>query len=181
MDYLQFISAMVSALAWPAALLGAVFVFRRPISDRLANLTKVSGAGFEAAFEASLASAEIGLREAVAENGPALAPVVGDGSSTITQTSISTTERILLAWRGLEEKLRAFALNNDVSETSVGETLSRLAARKAIPHGLADAIRELMRGRTAVTFYPSMPPTEEAAARYATAASLASNELALLS
>ncbi|MDI5787838.1 hypothetical protein PO124_03270 [Bacillus licheniformis] len=41
MDWLEFVSAMVQSLAWPAALMICVLLLKEPLSDRMKELIKL--------------------------------------------------------------------------------------------------------------------------------------------
>lgn len=54
MDWLEFVSAMVQSLAWPAALMICVLLLKEPLSDRMKELIKLKYKDFELEFDKRL-------------------------------------------------------------------------------------------------------------------------------
>lgn len=54
MDWLEFVSAMVQSLAWPAALMICVLSLKEPLSDRMKELIKLKYKDFELEFDKRL-------------------------------------------------------------------------------------------------------------------------------
>jgi hypothetical protein len=78
MDWLQFIAALVSALAWPVTLLALALLLRRPIIELIPGLRKLKFKEFEAEF-----------REKVADSKPPIAQGVQFINEKIEEEKIS--------------------------------------------------------------------------------------------
>lgn len=142
----QFISSLVSSLAWPGAAVGIAVLFRRQLGALLStSLRKLKVGPFEAEFDRVLASVEAELGQ---EARPALPPK-GMRSPGTTQNSaplslldelgplavVSPRAAIIEGHMRLEREL--WDLTHEfISETSRGPLGAVRLARLALEHGL---------------------------------------------
>jgi len=108
MDWLQFISGLVSSIAWPAVAMTVLFMFRGELSRIIQRIAHLKYKDLELDFEKVKQQAEE-LHLEVREEPPAIeSPVF----SSLEDQILDAVERapsaaILLAWSGLETAIAA--------------------------------------------------------------------------
>ena len=102
MDWLTFTTKMTESMAWPLALLIALFIVRRPLLDLLNSVRKLKISDFEAEFEKNLAKIK-------ADSDPAPTPEQNDNQTIsnrqnelIEMTEFGPNAAVLAAWQELE-------------------------------------------------------------------------------
>lgn len=94
MSVLDFIAALVAALAWPIALIVVVLILRSHIPDFLRSLRKLKLSGFEVELERTRADIESAVAVAAEtqpavdsyDDAPLASPVLGDPTASILRT-----------------------------------------------------------------------------------------------
>jgi len=66
MDGFQFLTSLVSSLAWPTAVVGAIVLFRKEIAELIGRLRTVKALGAEGTFDPKEAEATVALATATA-------------------------------------------------------------------------------------------------------------------
>ena len=133
MNVLEFISAVVSALAWPIAVIIAVVVLRRPLRHLLSRLETFKGPGVEATFQRQVEEAKEEAALAVAG-----LPSVQEGdksqqerleySDLLRLADVSPRAAILETWLRIESTLTDVAMRMDVSADTRRGPLSLMEA-----------------------------------------------------
>jgi hypothetical protein len=151
MGVLEFISAILSALAWPVAIVLIVIVLRRPLRHLLSRLETLKGPGVEATFQRQLEEAK---EEAVAAAASLPAGQRRDAnqqerleySDLLQLADLSPRAAILDAWLRLEFALTEAAKKADVPLTQRGGILGlieELEKRGVIAPELRSPLRRL--------------------------------------
>lgn len=170
MDPLTFASVVIDALAWPISILLTAILFRRPLSELVASLTRLKHGEFELEFGQSIKSVALTASDRL----PELQEHTHDTEvrdKVMKLIPVSPTAAIAEAWRHLETVAIETAKRADVE-------LTDLALRKPIYIGGAlhahDVIseddmklfRELRRLRNEAVHYDKMEVTNEQALSY---------------
>jgi hypothetical protein len=111
MGWMQFVSNLVSSLAWPAAVVAAIAIFRRPISNLIPRLRKISVGSVDFEIDQLAADvadvAEPGGEVAPRAEAQTTAPTWVEGALTLADSSPSGA--ILVAFSAVEQQVRELA------------------------------------------------------------------------
>lgn len=193
MDISLDISALISALFWPAAVFGIVFILREPLthlikqlSERLSHATRfgIQALGLEATVQL-----EEGLDDAkqLAEEAEILRPQNGipqpQKEYETTPQGLLTNEfqplnevakndprsAIRAAWSIAEREIRQLAIENGARGTEVSSNkrvLKWLEESKTISHSIVSMASELYELRSKIVYYPQDIVRQEQATEY---------------
>jgi len=108
MDWLQFISSLVSSLAWPAAVVILVVVLRRQIASLVPRLQSVKYKDIQVEFEKTLEKAEAEAPRALA---PKIVPEpeLTDEERFARIVELNPSSAVLAAWSDVEVALKFMA------------------------------------------------------------------------
>lgn len=159
-EYLEFISEIVSHLAWPVTVLILVILLRKRLSDLLSSITKLKFRDLEMDFKRLAESAEM-LPEDEAPRQPISEPNLTFLNSFEKQIMDVATHApsaaILLAWTGVETAMASavsrMAISPDPpSMRSPGHTLDSLRRFAELPNEVGDLINEMRELRNKVAY-----------------------------
>ncbi|MDN2676760.1 hypothetical protein [Janthinobacterium sp. SUN033] len=190
MDWMQFVSSVIAALAWPIAVVVIVFVFKEALLARLPNLLKVTlPGGIEAEFSKDLAEVEAVSQAAL--QGPAAArpvlPTVEELPLSTIDVPINTIEFIgesndnlalranptgvvMESWKALESKLRFICKKLAPDVTFAGSTsgmqfIKLLKSKNFLDSRQSSTLDNLMKLRN-MAAHSDDPISEESAAKF---------------
>ncbi len=175
MDTLTFISKLVEALAWPAALLLALVILKKPIGDLLSVVQKLKYKEFEVEFGQRV---EEVAAEVVKELPPvAQAPSVGepiDLRPIYKLAEVSPRSAVLEAWRSIE--LASLAAARKLigpefrNKTMIYQALRALENAPNIDRKVLGLLRDLRGLRNEAAHAPDFALSKQSAIEYANAA-----------
>ncbi len=158
MSVLEFISSVLSALAWPIAVISVVIVLRRPLRHLLSRLETFKGPGVEATFQRQVEEAREEAALAVAG-----LPSVQKGDESqqerleyvdlLQLADVSPRAAILETWLMIESALTEAAMDVDISPQARGSTIGLMEALKrqgVIGPEVESAVRRLRNLRNVV-------------------------------
>jgi hypothetical protein len=174
MGILEFISSILSALAWPIAVIFIVIILRRPLRHLLLRLETLRGPGVEATFERQIEEAKDEVASAVA------------GSPQVQRSEESRQERlevddllqladvspraaILEAWLRVESALAEAAAKLDLPPNMRRGTLlfiETLERQGVMSPEVGRAIRRLRNLRNVVVHTPTLDISRESIIDY---------------
>lgn len=108
MDYLQFLSSIISSIAWPATIGIILWCYKTPLLELLGRIKSFKGLGVEAEFKESMEE----LREAAKASGVVPKPLLHPDSknpektldNAIALTELQPREAVLLGWRAVQQQ-----------------------------------------------------------------------------
>jgi hypothetical protein len=158
-EWLDFVSSLVSSLAWPIAACAIAFLFRTEIRRLIGNIrrlrTPVGDVDFEERVEEATERAE-DLELPVTE------------PTSATQTSASPREAILTAWIEIETALRIVATRLNLPGDPFNSTrvLTQLRRRELANEEVLGLIRELRALRNRAAHESDFSISEDAVGNY---------------
>jgi len=148
----EFIASLVGSLAWPASIVAAALIFRKPLLDLLENIKEVTYGGVKATFNREIA-------EATAKT-PIDRPPMGITSkidpSLLQLADVSPRAAMLEAWLKLEALLRMGLERKGKDANSLsGAQLVRLAgADKVVTQETVNSLMGLLHLRNLAAHAP---------------------------
>jgi hypothetical protein len=169
---MQLLSNLVSALAWPAAVVVFAVVFRRSIATKLAQLTNLKAGGVEAGFAARAADAE-DEAEVATESIRAELTATADGDpiwdKALDLVSVSPRTAVLESFLRVEESLRQLAKPEGTRQSAV--QMARVLGKSGtISQPLVSSITELALLRNQAVHMTDFTFNEDGARSYVQAA-----------
>ena len=159
MDWKEFISSIVSSLAWPAAVAFIVYLLRHPIGNVIGSLRKLSYRGAEAEFGRSLDKAETAARQAEIPQTTAQLSAsasnwentsAGWGEST-SLADVSPRAAVIEAWLRLEREVLELAqiagIDLGTRRLSIVALVKQLQEQGVVDPTVAEVIEQLRRAR----------------------------------
>lgn len=155
MSVLEFIAALVAALAWPLALIVVVLVLRSHIPAFLKSLRKLKLSGFEVELERTRADIETAVEAAdtganIREDEPSVAVALGDPTATIIRAHRRLEDELrqrleAAKIKGFENKsanqLVALGVSSGVFTEAAAEAVRGVSVlRNLAAHGRADTV-----------------------------------------
>ena len=134
MDWLTFLSNVIGAFAWPAALVVSVVLLRPALLALLPVLRQVKGFGIEASFGRELEEVRL-----VAEESSALQPAttkserVANGARQLAE--VSPRSAVLESWRDLAEAIESAGPPPDINRHKPSMAA---ASRRLLEDGIID-------------------------------------------
>lgn len=106
MDWMQFVSALVSALAWPCAVVLVVCLLKNPILGLIPKIRsfKYGELQIDLGKELEAVKAEISEQAAESES-PVLAPPPPPPPTTMELAAVSPRSAVLMSWREVEKEI----------------------------------------------------------------------------
>lgn len=164
MNWREFISSIVGALAWPAALFAVLYVLRKPLGTLLTNLRPKQARyrGLEVDFGSEVEEAEE-LAEA-AELPATGTPIGGPENAPRHAMLVREAPRaaVLETWLGVEAEMKRLG-----EIYGVKPSVHALKAQGAISAELGALIRQLRELRNEAVHRDEFAVTQEEAERYA--------------
>jgi hypothetical protein len=105
MDWMQFVSALVSALAWPGAAFGIVFVLKDPILNAIPNIRSFKYGELHIDLSEKLKAVEEELTAAPSESSSPSQTSPSPSPETVRMAEASPVAAMILAWRKVETAL----------------------------------------------------------------------------
>lgn len=168
MDWLQFISSIVNALAWPAAFIILVFLLRNPVKELVPLLQKMKYKDFEMEFGKKLSEAReditlVGLAESEEEISP-------QEERILELARVSPRAAVTEAWRWVE-LATLDAANNLLGSEFTNKTATFQAIRKLerddrMDRGAVTLMRDLRGLRNDAVHSPEFALSVESALEY---------------
>ncbi len=183
------ISALISALFWPAAVFAIVFILREPLTYFIKRVAHAKGFGFQALGVEATVEFDQGLDEAqqLAEEAGIAPPQNGTPQSQkeneTTPQGLPTNEfeplydvaehdprsAILAAWAIVQREIRRLVLKNVGGGATVSSNkrmLKALENSETIPQSIVSMASELYQLRSKAVYYPKdIVPQERAIKR----------------
>jgi hypothetical protein len=162
MDWLEFMSSVMSALAWPLVVLIVALVFRKPLADVLRQLRHLKAPGVEAQFGESLADVEIAA-ESLLEAAGIPNEHIDRGNEAGIPSDPSGT--ILRSWQALTRHIADFAFAAGVPKSlNTMDQVAELGNTSRIDPEVTDTVFELRQLRNSVAHGKHRPTDGEAQA-----------------
>jgi len=180
-DTLTFIAALVSAIAWPVAIIGVVALFRKQIGDVIAFVSLIKFKGLEVQIERDASALARSAQEALPapkaqagerkEAGPAWVP-----HQLAALADRSPREAIIEAWNAVsnvavaaltKRGVRPVRVAGQVAPTAIEAELRR---QGILNDGQLDVLKQLRNLRNAAVHAPAFVITPTAALEYGIAA-----------
>jgi hypothetical protein len=160
MDFLTFIATIVGSIAWPASLLAALFMMRRPLAELLSGIRQVKYKDLEVDFGKKLEEIEAVMdtvKEAQLKGEiPAQVqpePLPKTRAELLDKLAeLSPNAAILESWRNVERTLDFYFRSRGINRPTSGQTILRqLDNDPNFPPQLVSAYQELrlLRNRAA--------------------------------
>jgi hypothetical protein len=153
---LSFASSLVGHLIWPAVVVAALLIFRRPLSDLLGRIRKYQGMGQTVEFQERLADAQQSVSKAAEEAPPTGKDLdeIPDNISTEMKLALTARESpsraIRAAWDRLYDAVEdlhnvVLPVSPDFARDRMTHTsmMSNLLREDVITPSLFDAIQDL--------------------------------------
>lgn len=109
MGWLTFFSSLIDSLAWPAAVILGVLLFRKPLADLVPLLRRLKYKEFEVEFERGLEAARIEAADVIPEPTTFPAEAGALAERVVELARVSPRATIFEAWRDVEMEARALA------------------------------------------------------------------------
>lgn len=179
MDALTFAQKLISSLVWPALVVAVVLLFRHQIAQRIVDLKKVKGPGFEAEFELIGALGDAVDRRAIPSAGAQAADEAIAKEAEVVELLADEQPRaaILASWILVEKEARDAAERLGLTfgtaiprSPSVQWLLSLLAQEGVLSDEAIELAQRLHRIRNAAVHDLSFVPTQEQATEFSEAA-----------
>jgi hypothetical protein len=162
-DVLKFIASMTASLAWPLLVLGAVLIFRKPLTGLIGRATDIELFGAKVRLSKEIQRAAVSTEAAVAsvqsrpefEAGTKPRSRAADKNPWIATLTESPSLAAIYAWAGLEKSLRKLASAfGDASPSSVSVTdlLAGLEKNNALEPEFARAAHDLRLIRNRIAY-----------------------------
>lgn len=168
MDWLQFISSIVDALAWPIAVVILVYFLRKPVKELVPLLQKMKYKDFEMEFGRKLAEA----REEIALERPSKSEesISPQEERIIELARVSPRAAVTEAWRWVELATLDAASNllgNEFkNKTATFQAIRKLERDDRMDHGAVALMRELRGLRNDAVHSPEFALSIESALEY---------------
>ena len=167
MSILEFLSSIVSSLAWPTAIALVVFVLKEEIRALLKSMriTKLKTMNFEAEFVESLTAAEKEIDR------PELKRVLQDEPLPESSQRLLDSDpnyAVLDAWKQLEAQIvhKSVSKYDNPRNWAFRRHLYFLLKNNDIPEEMGSAIEELRNARNKIVHSDDMKLTKSSASRY---------------
>jgi hypothetical protein len=168
MDWLQFFSSIVDALAWPTAVVILVYFLRKPVTELVPLLQKMKYKDFEMEFGRKLAEAreEMAL-ERPSESEDTISP---QEERIIELARVSPRAAVTEAWRWVElatlEAARNLLGNEFKNKTATFQAIRKLERDDRMDAGAVALMRELRGLRNDAVHSPEFALSIESALEY---------------
>lgn len=169
MNWLEFFSSLVAAVAWPGAVIILVIILREPLRDLVPLLQRMKYKGFEMEFGRKLAEAreEAGVEEEI----PIDAELTPEETRLIELAHVSPRAAVTEAWRWVElaslDAARALLGEDFRNKTFTFQAIRRLERDDRIDRGAVALMRDLRGLRNGAVHSPEFAISPEAAIEYA--------------
>jgi len=169
MNWLEFISSLVTALAWPAAVLILLLFLREPLKGLVPLLQRMKYKDFEMEFGRKLAEAreEAGVEDDV----PTDAEFTPEETRVIELARVSPRAAVTEAWRWVElaslEAARALLGKDFRNKTFTFQAIRRLEQNERIDRGALALMRDLRGLRNDAVHSPEFAISSDVALEYA--------------
>lgn len=179
MNWMGFVATVIGHLAWPTALVALMILFRRPVTNLLAQLRSFKGFGTEATFGAALAAAESKIEaataEAAAESRDEEQHEHDDGRESQRDAFMREIEAnpsfgVIAAWERVQQTVAqmsaavALAEGGTPPARNTTQQIRLLVQKGAISEQVADALTELRALRNDVVHAGTNPTPAQALA-----------------
>lgn len=169
MNWLEFISSLVTALAWPVAVLALALVLREPLKGLIPLLQRMKYKDFEMEFGRKLAEAR---EEAGVENEASTeAEPTPEEVRIIELAKVSPRAAVTEAWRWVElaslDAARSLLGEKFQNKTFTFQAIRKLEHDERIDRGAVLLMRDLRGLRNAAVHSPEFAISSEAALEYA--------------
>ena len=171
MTALEFISSIVSALAWPAAVCVFVFVFRRQLGGLINRLSSLkSPSGWQLDFDAEIMAIEV-KTAALPPPSSEVQAVIASASELpeLERVVDSPRSMVLVAWADLVDAIRGATLRSSIelpASTPAAFTLDALHSRGLVSSDLTTLVLDLQRLRDGVAHGSELPIPQSGARQY---------------
>lgn len=106
MDWMQFVSALVSALAWPSAIVVVVCLLKNPILGLIPKIRSLKYGELHIDLGKELEAVKADISEQAAETeSPVTAPPPPPAQKTIELASVSPRSAVIFSWRDVEKEI----------------------------------------------------------------------------
>jgi hypothetical protein len=174
MGVLEFISSILSALAWPIAVILIVVILRRPLRHLLLRLETLKGPGVEATFERQVEAAKEEVASAVAgspqvEKREESRQESLEVADLLQLADVSPRSAILETWLRVETALSEAAANLDLPANMRRGTLlfiETLERQGIISPEVGRALRRLRNLRNVAVHTPDLNLSRESIIDY---------------
>ncbi|MDE2903019.1 MAG: hypothetical protein OXP73_08310 [Chloroflexota bacterium] len=168
MSFLEFLSDVIGATAWPLLAGFAIFIFRRPIISVIESLKRVTYKDFAIEFGPKLKEVQEGASKKI-ETPPQI------DRDVLEVSSVNPRGAIIDAWitvkRAIVEVARKRGMSIDPAQRRSIVRLERsLLEAEVLDQALGSMLRDLRSTRNAAAHRPDFIITSEAAQQYASAA-----------
>ncbi len=164
MEILNFVAALVDSLAWPAALVTVLVLFRRPLRALLPNLNRLRYKGLEVEFGQELAAVRQQIKPATDAKKLQADQEAADYYRAVGETSPRTA--IIEAWIGMEtsaiSSVRTLDLIPPDGAVPFPKLLTALRHGELLSERGAQALGRLRNLRNAAAHDPDLEIGEEA-------------------
>ncbi len=178
MNAFQFTASLVASLSWPAVVLSAIVILRRPLSDLISRVRLYKGMGQEVTFGERLAAAESSVEQAMRSDSRVPRDQTDQGaapSALVREAERNPSFVIIRAWEQVLDALaEVFAAAFPEEKKRRTEPLSDLQKRRIASPDYFTAVRALRDLRNRVSHGQANPTPGEAITFAESAAELAS-------
>jgi len=167
MNWLEFISSIISAIAWPGAVIILVIILREPLKGLVPLLQRMKYKDFEMEFGRKLAEArvEAGVKEELP-----MVEMTPEESRIIELARISPRSAVTEAWRLVEiasiDAARALLGDDFKNKTFTFQAIRKLERDDRIDQGAFSLLRDLRGLRNDAVHSPEFALSSEKAIEY---------------
>lgn len=174
MGWLEFISKVIGAIAWPAVLIVLLIVLRRELRALVGAVERIKYKDFEAEFSkkaAELESKALALLQPTAKRPSLPAPTPDQSLDALVRTSprLAVADAFTFVERAIRDAGARHGLDAEATRGN-RETLRELRRRNLIPDEVRSVFSELRVVRDGLTHTRGAEISEEAARRFVNAA-----------
>lgn len=169
MNGLEFTSTLLTHLFWPLVVAGAIWLFRKPLSELIGRVRRYEGLGQKLEFGERLAEAEDSVGKAVQETHTASERAEIKPSPLVREAEENPSYVVLQAWEQLSgaiADLAGVALPEPTGRArqNSAQSLPDLRRREIVTADVVNAVTELRNLRNQVAHGQSKPTPGEAVA-----------------
>ena len=136
MDWMQFVSALVSSLAWPGAAFGIVMVLKGPLLRAIPKIRSFKYGELHIDLSEELKAVEQDLTASSSES-DSPPPLPAPSPDEVRLAEVSPSTAIVMAWKNVEKALSGLALRHGLF-FSKSHSTSRVMIRTLQRKGLLD-------------------------------------------
>jgi len=157
MDWLQFFSTIISAVAWPIALIFVVYKFSGPLSKLITQVSRLKHGDTEIEFNRTLEkAAEIARRNDVTVS----APIESINNNLFSLMRRDPRSAVIEGWLSIELEIKRIVEDFGGNFRSPRDGVMYLKSKGIIGNGLDEIILILSRSRNEAAHSPDFSPSE---------------------